>query len=191
MANKYFVWKNGNPQEWEELTGTEFYKLTASAAAQGRFFTKMTGEDESEDSMTFESTQAVFKQNKKDRNRVTHLAKRNADYIISNFSSLDLDTNDEDIQVDDMITDTSTALEDFAFEQMLVEDILETCHELDAVDQLILQKSILGEIYTSERRKQQQIADDIGISKQAVFIRKEKILKKLKNRLDFLRKNQQ
>lgn len=45
MANKYFVWKNGNPQDWEELTGTEFYALTKSDAARGRYFTKMTSDE--------------------------------------------------------------------------------------------------------------------------------------------------
>ncbi|MFR9542781.1 MAG: hypothetical protein SNH27_12075 [Rikenellaceae bacterium] len=182
MANKYFVWKNGNPQDWQELTGKEYYQLVNSEEGKGRFFAKLLRASFDEDYMFFEATQEVFEKNIKDRNRVLYLSKRDEPYSVTTFSELSgQDENEESVDMEDKIEDKSMSVEDICLNNESIAGFYAFWSQLGEMEREILQQCVFHTQHAENHVSQTKLAKKYNVSRATIARTKKKMCELFKN----------
>lgn len=166
MKKTYWVKKNPeSAAEWIEMTGKQFFEFITSPAGKGRYFMdcetyKIEVSPEQYRKWKLETNHSSYLQNFEDEVLILSLELLDEDYGISNYELIDLSVNIED----DVINNIDL--------QRLSEAILSLEND---------ERWLISELYMQGKLKtEQEIAESIGVSQQAIHKRKNKILKKLK-----------
>ena len=182
MATKYLVWKDpacqGKNIEWVELTGKEFYQLTAQPENKGRRFIKLDNSVcEEADVIIIEATLEQYRNWLPERDAHKYLMKTR---VGKQTLSLDhpLGTGN-DITLENLIPDEQN-LEDLVLDRLLLSQLPELLRILSDSDRELLNTLFL---HTHENLSEREIARQLGIPRMTLNSRKASILKKLKKYL--------
>lgn len=193
MKKQYFAWKDGKQnlngkQEWQELTSKEFLELCYSNSKrpkeEKRYFARVPGVEDEDAYFVLECTYEEFlrsdaerKLRKRKRDETEQLK---ADGLWYDLISFDYEVDDGDgntVTLHDMVAD-----ENSVFETGLVEliDLQSALKVLTSKEREFVNTFYLAGSPKTER----EYANEMGISKTALHMKKKKILRKLKNQID-------
>lgn len=178
MAKQYYIKKDpavsGPDIEWIALNGKEFYQLITSPAGKGRYFIDM-------DEFMIESTEGEYKDWRKEKDHADYLLEQE-----SHVQLLPLHGGEED-GPGRFIQDQSASTEDQAMASIVRKALSEALSSLDEESYMIIDALILAH----DRKSERDLAEEFGLSQNAVHKRKQKILKNLKLLVLKLEKSQQ
>ena len=163
MKKTFWVMKTpGIPGEWVEMDGKQFYEFITSPAGKGRYFINFGNSK-------IECMPEQYREWKREANHSVYLQGFEEDTVIISLDTL----FDDDAVLGDAIADPSPNIEDKV---------------LDGIEKLALRKAVqslskeelqlITYLFFLEKRKTEtELATLLGISKQAVNKRKDKIQK--------------
>ena len=192
MKTKYYAWKNGKQskgkQEWVELDSNEFIELCSKnrilKKSERRYFYQLPGLEKGDCYLYLECTYKQFLVSRAEKQMRTRRRKE-IEKMFENgqwYSAVSLDTPIEDELEDtctfhDLIPDPDSYFEDKLILSLDVSSALSTLTP-DEIE--IIECLYLSEYAITERN----LASKMGISKTSLHYRKEKILDKLRKKLD-------
>jgi hypothetical protein len=158
--------------EWIQMSGSEFYSFIKSAEAKGRYFICLTDDVSYEcPEIYIETSYADYKKWKAEYNAHQYLKEQEKPY--ETFSA------DTSVTEDSCLLDT-IADDDFSPEEIAVmasekNRLMSAINSLPKAEQYIVYRLY----FDKPPQKQQRLADELGIKKDVLTKRKQKILKKI------------
>lgn len=158
--------------EWIQMSGSEFYSFIKSAAAQGRYFICLTDDISYKcPEIYIETSYADYKIWKAEYNAHQYLKEQEKLYeTISADTPVTADSN-----LLDTIADDDFSPEEIAVMASEKSRLMSAIHSLPKAEQYIVYRLY----FDKPPQKQQRLADELGIKKDVLTKRKQKILKKI------------
>ena len=182
MKKSYWVMKTpGSTTEWIKMNGKQFYEFINSPAGIGRCFADFGN-------CKVECSPEQYKDWKKDQNHSAYLRGfEDMAMVLSLDYWVEYLGDGEDISLCDTIIDPARNTENKALENIELQSLLLAIQSLPEDE-----RQLINDLFFLDKRKsEQEIASSVGVSKQAINKRKEKILKKLKKLVVMPLKKQQ
>lgn len=163
MAKQFYI--KGKNNEWLQLTGREFYTFVNADENQNRYFYDF-------EEYVLEVSQAEFEKYNKEKNHADYLYQLCKPY---QTMSIDSDLISEFGSGEETIANDDEDITERIFKSFRLEALNKALSQLDSEEY-----KLINDIYLQEQRKtEQKIADEKGLSQKAINKRKKKILKKL------------
>lgn len=170
MYTRYFRMKDPkcSPEkiEWVEMTGKEFYRFVNSPEGQGRHFIDMGD-------VVLEGTQAQARTYRAEKDHSDYLKEQEENLIILSLYTLedDIGCNGEEVILDELMD-----VESEAIININTNALRKALAWLDPESYLLIY-----DLYLADNRKtERSLADEFGLSQNAIHKRKKKILNRLK-----------
>ena len=177
MSKKYFVWKDpacgGINIEWLEITGKEFYSMMKLPENKERRFVRLGNEVCKDDDVIYmEATEAQYLSWRKEKDERLYRQKVN-----SSYKTISMDV--EAAGVEDVLVEETVADEQMNTEEQVING-LDAAQVRKALEDFTEEEvKILLAIYV-HKRKFVSVAEELGVSRQAVSKRAERLLARLK-----------
>lgn len=168
MARQYFRKKDPTAPipEWIEMSGQEFYRFTRSPEGRGRCFIDF-------DDYVIEASRDQYEEWRKEKDHSDYLREQEEKLL---FLSLYSGAIDEYGNGEDVIADERVNVEESTFLADQARTLGSMLQKLDSPSYWLIHELYLAE----ERKTERALAEELGVSQNAVHKRKKKILKKLK-----------
>ncbi len=176
MSKKYFVWKDpacgGINIEWLEITGNEFYSMMKLPENKRRRFVRLGNEVCKDDDVIYmEATEAQYLDWRKEKDERLYRQKINSLY---KKISMDVRVADiEDVLVEETVADERMNTEEQAINGIDAAQVRKALEDFTEEEVMILLA-----IYVDER-KFVSVAEELGVSRQAVSKRTKRLLARL------------
>lgn len=176
MAHRvYLIWKDpeigARADNWQYLSGNEFFEFLHSGNAEGRYFIRMkdTDEPKSGEDIWIEATESVYLKWRQEYDRARYVKKMEGRRPLS----LNVPAGEGD-QLIDLVPNGRMRPEDRIIFEETVEEmrkLIESCTGLD--------RAILGNIFCEEPAPLEAIAHAYGVNRSTVLRRQRKLILEL------------
>jgi len=180
LKTTYLVWKdpscNGINPDWLEITGQEYYSLVNSPGSKGRHFIKLESSHESDGRIVIEATPAEYVKWRKEKDHSDYIRESNEEigYITISYHAIE---TEDCCHGEELLTDPESGFEDSCIDGILLKSLSLAKKTLSSAELRLVDMIYRDGISLSE------VGGLLGMSKQAVFKRVSKILKKLKDHI--------
>lgn len=188
MAKKYFIWKNGNPNEWAQISGREFYALVKSDEGCKRHFIHLSSVSDPNtepDDIYMESTLEEYRKHLQEKNHSDYLNRFSQNICLLSLEQSISDDSDNEKSLHEILSSTVESVDEQAIQNILKSNLRK------AVQGLLKDELQLVDALFVRRISQEQFAEEQSITQQMVSKQKKKVIKKLKLLVVGFEKNQQ
>jgi len=176
LKTTYLVWKNpscdGINPDWLEITGRAFYALVNSPEGKKRHFIKLDSSSEDDGRIVLEATENEYRKWRKEQHRREYLRNVDPGYTQISYHALEAE---DCCHGEELLADPESEFENSSTDGILLESLAAAVKTLPANEMRLVDM-----VYRDEKSLS-EIGELLGITKQAVFKRLNKILTKLKN----------
>lgn len=166
----------GNDIEWEQLSREQFYSFMKSPSGKGRYFIRLTDDIDYECPEIFiEATYEEYRQWKSGYNRHQYLKEQAEEYEVV---SADVPVT-ENATLMDTLADTAASVEESFVSLDEKARLRIAVRQLPAKDQRLIELLY----FQQKQKKLSEITAELGITHQALYKRKKKILEKISSLL--------
>ena len=181
MQKRYFRVKTlickPEDMQWIEMSGREFYRFINSPEGQGHYFIDMGD-------VVLETSKAETRKYRAEENHRYYIRSQS-----ENWKEISIYTVADECGCsgEEVVADETQDVEQEVIERMRAETVRKALSQLDAASYQLINSLYLAPQQKTER----EIAQDLGLSQNAVNKRKKKILKTLKFLVVKIQKSQQ